>query len=80
MRGIQSHLCICEVLQVVVQCDVCCGEREQWLLNNRVRCTARTDDVTQGVDHEEALRLNLRAVDRCSEPFCDSGAEKRISN
>ena len=71
MRGIQSPSCVGQELSLEVQRDIGCGEREERLLNNRARCTARADDVPQGVDNEEALRLNLRAIDRCSEPFCD---------
>ena len=80
MRGIQSPSSVCQVLSLVIQRDVCCGEREQWLLNNRVRCAARTDDVPQGVDNIEARRLNLVAVNGCSEPFCDSLSLERVAD
>lgn len=79
MRAIQSRLGACEELELVVECDPYLGECEARLLSDRVRCAARTDDVTQSIDSGEALILNQEAIDRSSEPFRDGVAEQSVT-
>jgi len=67
-------------LSLVVQSDGSAGRREARLLHNRAGSRARTDDVTQGVDDEEALRLNLVAVDRGTEPLDDAVTLESVSD
>jgi len=72
IRAIQSPSGVGQELGLVIQRDGSRGIGEERLLNNRVRCAARTDDVSKCVNNIEALRLNLIAVNGSSEPFDDS--------